>query len=254
MCGGSVSDYYGDSISHTYGELFAQQLGCNYIHYAHNAAGNEKAYKDVVNAVMKGDIVSGDLVLFQIGDYYRKEMPCPTLEFSPGYPRKRETPVGDYNFYPWRPNDNYDDFYEPFEHAIVEPSVQMYYNLEKVAAFNETYFLHDWIVQAQMFQGYLESHKIQLLPIVHRCIDTLPDNVFRQFFTEKNYDDIFWERKVWETDTGELFELEDEYVLGWDTVDEQKPEIFDRHHYSQLGHDIVANALIKFYNKKYLGE
>lgn len=252
MCGGSVSDYYGDSISRTYGELVAENLECNYIHYAHNSAGNDKAYKDVVNAVMKDEIVAGDLVLFQAGDYYRKEVPAPTLDFSPGYPRKRETPVGDYNFHTWRPGDNHDDFLEPLEHAIVDPSIQLYYNLEKVAAFNDTYLLHDWIVKSQMFQGYLQSQGILLLPIVHRCIDMLSDDILQQFFTERNYNNIFWERKIWETESGKLFDLEDKYVLGLDTVGGQQPEEFDRDHYSQLGHEVVAMSLTEFYKERYL--
>lgn len=247
MLGGSVSDYYGDSITQTFGQVAAEKLQYEYVHYALHRAGNDTMYKSVTDDIIQNKVGPGDIVLFQFGMYTRLELPSP-VPWTEDYILGRESCVGNYTIFPWSPNN----FYEIAEEASYKQYFEtLYKDMEVPMSVCTEFYFHDWMVKSVMFQGLLESKGIRCVPILHRCIDPdlVTEEVLQQFLTEKNYKNMFREDQMW-LDTIDQSWPTEKYMLGMDTVCGEDPQEFDREHYNQDGHQLVGEKIYQHISKR----
>ena len=75
VCGCSYSDYTGDSVDKTYGEIAARLINYDYLHLAEGCSSKDRIYKMIVSSVLDGKLKSGDIVVVQYPDPARMELP-----------------------------------------------------------------------------------------------------------------------------------------------------------------------------------
>ena len=260
-CGCSFSDYTGDSISKTYGHATADLLGLDYLHLARGCSNKDRVYKLVVDAVRYGKLVEGDIVIVQFPDPNRAEMYSPwnhyLNEHGDNLPKLfrqnnslslRDSSFGEYAFYNFKPLLN--DYANNDQGMLPDlfKAAQDYSNAAEVlGAVNERFILHDWQVRNSMFEAFLEQHNIQLMYYNHRTTGLWHHHFQNLDLTSKQkyWDDAFPESNIWHELTQSMSQqqLQDEYLLGWDTIKGQEPTQIDDCHYSQLGHTYMAERL-----------
>lgn len=243
-CGGSVADSYGKDIFVSYGDYLARTLDYKYIHNARFQGSNERLYKIVVTQVNKGIIKAGDVVVFQISESVRLDMPGAGHKLKLNTDPNRPGILGRYNGHLWSINNS--DFRKDIrfkDDSLSYDKLMAFYDLqEEVYALNPDFYTEQWLAQGIMFQGFLKDRGIKFLPIIHRCIGHIVD-LIPNYLTAENLENAFWEAHIWHQEDHGLDPNSGkpgrEYVLG----DPDNTGYFDEHHYNNAGHKYVANEL-----------
>jgi hypothetical protein len=254
-CGCSFSDYTGDSIQNTYGEVAAKSLNLNYLHLAQGCSSKDRVYKSIVSSVIDGKLKSGDMVIVQFPDPFRHELMSPMnhyIDDNDQWPEYifssiegmvRDSSFGRYSYYNFKPllND-YTENSLGIESDLYTSAKNLSDATEVLNAVNERFVMHNWQTNNYMLEAFLEKHNIELMYFMHRTTG-LWHHLFEDLTLtsdSKYWNDRFDESVIW-GDFG-LGDNED-FLLGWDTVKGIKPIEADTSHYSQIGHTFIGEKL-----------
>lgn len=254
VCGCSYSDYTGDSVDRTYGEIAARLINYDYLHLAEGCSSKDRAFKMIVSAVLDGRLRSGDIVVVQYPDPARMELPSafnlyidqdpiPEQVYSTQVASLRNSPFGKYFYHNWKPKLNDYVHGQGLDESFRIEMETWSDTYEKLLAVNERFILHEWQVFNHMLEAFCEKHGINLIHYMHRTTGLWHELWHEGGMTsdQKYIDTAFWDYKVYE----EFLELysDDEYWLGWDTVNGEVPDGPDTCHVSRLAHGFAGEQL-----------
>lgn len=255
VCGCSFSDYC--HIKRPYGVVFAEKIGYNYLHLAQGCGSNDRVIKEVVDAIITGKLVSGDLVIIQWPEPSRQE--TPTLfndveQLKQSYdgkdldcvPPVRNSNIGEYAYYNFK--IGLQDFKYPERAPLTERFKQkvMHQYTESLAnltAANETFFLHKWQVYHTLIESICKLNNIKLLIYWH-CNLGIYKNLAEQILGKTCSTLMYTDRNILEK-YGHSVESLETIMLGYDA----RTGIRDLSHYNDFGHSLVAENLFNHYLK-----
>jgi len=254
--GCSFSDYTGKSVTRTYGEIFAEKLGCEYLHLAKGGSGNQRIFRLVTENIMSGNIAKGDLVLVQFAEPARAEIPIPlSINLTDQvyeYPVAIDTVFGKYPSLDWKPGleDDFDCFRKIHKSAsiILDRFQQFLKTYEEIVSLNEFYCLNQIRINNIMLEALCEKHGVRLLYIWHTTMGLWADR--KDKFMSERYIETIYNEYIEITKTGKDGHADKSLFLGYDIVNGIKHENeFDSCHFSQKGHHWLADQLYIHYKK-----
>lgn len=80
VSGCSFSDY--TEVKNVWGNYTANNLDIDYLHLAGGIGGNSRSLRIITQKIIKGEITANDIVLIQVTEPIRTELPSPTLEIT----------------------------------------------------------------------------------------------------------------------------------------------------------------------------
>ena len=254
-CGCSFSDYTGDSIRKTWGQVAAEYLNLEYLHLAQGCSSKDRVYKSIVSSVVEGKLKSGDIVIIQFPDPFRHELMSPFnhyIDDNDQWPEYiygsirgmvRDSTFGRYAYYNFKPllND-YQENNLGIDTHLFTSAKNLSDATETLNAVNERFVMHNWQTNNYMIEAFLEKHNIKLMYFMHRTTG-LWHHLFENLILtsdSKYWEDRFPENTIWQD---VKTDLQESFLLGWDTIKGRVPEIKDNSHYSQLGHKYMGEKL-----------
>lgn len=256
--GCSYSDYCGDSIKATYGQVAAKLINYDYLHMAEGCSSKDRIYKLCVSAVLDGRLKSGDLVVVQWPDPHRMELPSAYNLYIDNIPDDvkttqqaslRSSPFGQYFYHNWKPRLNDYENEHHLDDSFRSELTIWSDTYEKLIAVSNRYVLHQWQILMHLFEAFLEKHNIDYIPYLHQNTGFwLGPNADSDLFQEgimtsnQKYRDNALLDDVVVQEFQSRHDMQ-EFWLGWDTIKGVKPIRYDDSHRSQLAHAVTGEVL-----------
>jgi len=250
VAGCSFSDR--TKVKRCYGDYLADELEYNYMHLARGASSNERSWLKLSRAIIDGDITTGDIVILQYTDMFRRLLPSipPYREYELD-PSKlissHGTKPGGIELHITKFGKAYTTDFKSssYEWQNEEENKTLHKNIESYA-INIPYDIENFALRHRMFESLCIEFNIKLVVLVNRYVVASNEGSASQnsaavdittFFTDKVRNRAFHERDVMKQGTSARPHPHD---LGFDADD---PSIYDNSHLSILGHRFLADCL-----------
>jgi len=80
VSGCSFSDY--TQVKNVWGQYTANNLDIDYLHLAGGIGGNSRSLRIITQKIIKGEITANDIVVVQVAEPMRTELPSPSMEMT----------------------------------------------------------------------------------------------------------------------------------------------------------------------------
>ena len=211
--GCSVSDYSGTGVDRVYGEILASNIGADYVHEGAGCGSNYRIWRTITRMVMDNEIDKNDIVLVQYTDVTRQEY-WSSFVFSQSYGKLslREK--------------KYDGDILRFKIGLSQPEKheQKFYNLK------ESYFTSVEFDEERFEYNHFLFHNLMMSKNI-KVAYFVPTGVMNTYS---------WDKKHLFNKNGEIH-LTDNLCFEYPSKYLQ-----DVGHFSQEGHECVANVIEKF--------